>query len=185
MSKWLAGILVAFAASTTPVAVYAEDTAAEPVVSGDTADASAAVTVDGSADKSAEAAPEAQEGANSEASGTSWKNVIGKALKAFVLPILGVVAILWLVPLLLKKLKLEGNKAAEALLTSLVKKGINYAESLASNLEEDKGKPDSASKKAAAVDLVLTKAKEYGIGKVSKDYVEKLIEAQLTRDKNG
>jgi len=115
----------------------------------------------------------------------SWRTVISQFLVELVLPILGTLATAVLIPYLLKRIKLAHSAEVEALLTTLVKKAINHAESLetASGAALEKGeKSVVVDKKAAAVSFVLDRAKELGVTKLAEDYVGKLIEGQLARD---
>lgn len=115
--------------------------------------------------------------------GASWSIVIRRTIIDWILPLGALLITGLLVPKLLKKLKMSGNKELEALLGTLVKKMVNWVESLAISKLKNTGEGlGSASKKALAVDAILSKAEEYGINDLARDYVEKLVDAQVARD---
>jgi len=127
-----------------------------------------------------EAKAEAPAAEKSEAA-PEWKVILFMILK-FLLGIAGA-ALSVLVPALvmkaLKKMGLENSEIANRVATSLVKKGINYAESLVS---DPNNKPGPEQKKAAAVAHIVELAESTGLKKLAKEQIEKLIEGQLNRD---
>ena len=80
---------------------------------------------------------------------------------------------------LLKKVGFDNKKIANDILTSLVKKGVNYAEAWA---KVQKDKPAGKNKKAQAISHVLDLAKGLKLEKLAENYVGRLIDAQVARD---
>lgn len=192
MKKYLLGLLLALTLTCGTVTSYASNTTtAAPPTSLLAAEAPApAPAADSAAPESgAQAQPAAEETASEEAadSGPSgWKKVAGLALE-IALPIIALLVIGFGVPLarkLLKKAGLEDTKLVEEILTSLVKKGINYAEGEAARFQKE-GEPglDGSGKKAQAVAFILEQAKKHKLGDLAEDYIGNLIEGQLARDK--
>jgi len=172
---FVSSFAVGYAASPfAPSSIPGVETSSVTLVAADTAVMDSTST---SAPVAAESAEEEKGEATSE-----WKAILFLVLK-FMLSIAGA-ALSVLVPTLvmkaLKKMGLENSEIANRIATSLVKKGINYAESL---VTDPKNKPTPLSKKAAAVQHVLELAESTGLKKLARDQIEKLIEGQLNRDK--
>ncbi len=111
-----------------------------------------------------------------------WVPVAGQAL-TLLLEIAGVAIatlVSWALWRLGKKLGIEKNAALDAMVRSRVKQGINWADAWAKGLAE---KPAGKDKKAEAVKFVLGLLAQEGIKTFAKSKIEKIIEAQLQRDK--
>lgn len=117
-----------------------------------------------------------------EASG--WENVIGN-VALLCLQILALITPV-IVPIIVSKVlsyfKLKNNAQAEALMTSLVKKGINWSEAWA---KQQTVKPLGQDKMQIAADFVLQAAKNYKLPNIAAEKLIELIEGQLVKDKEN
>jgi len=147
MKRFLAVCFVVWALSFTVVyTVYPATPSLVPGVESSSVTLIAAdVAVMDSTSTAAPAAAESAEEEKGEAT-SEWKSILFMVLK-FMLSIAGA-ALSVLVPTLvmkaLKKMGLENSEIANRVATSLVKKGINYAESL---VTDPNNKPTPLSKK--------------------------------------
>ena len=113
-----------------------------------------------------------------------WEHETGVFL-LLVLEVISAIAVV-IVPILAAKalglLKMKSNTELNALLTSLVKKGVNYAEAWAKKQAE---KPAGDTKLQKAVDFVLAQLKAYKVPEIAAEKIVELIEGQLRRDKDA
>ena len=110
-----------------------------------------------------------------------WEKIIGEVSLVALQIIAALVAIV--VPVLLSKLlgyfKLKSNAELEALLTTVVKKAINYAEAWA---KKQAAKPAGEEKLQIAIAFVIKIAQEYKLPKIAEAKIIELIEGQLARN---
>lgn len=112
----------------------------------------------------------------------SWAPVIGEAVSVAIgivgsaLTVL-VTALVWK---LLGKFGIEKNVAINALMTTYIKQGINYADSWA---DTQKDKPAGDKKMVAAIKHILGLVGNSKLPKIAEEKLKDMVEAQLARDK--
>lgn len=115
------------------------------------------------------------------ATSNPWMPVVGE-VAALVIQIVGpilvilVSAVVWK---LLGKIGIDKNAAIDALMTTYVKKGINFADSWAS---AQKDKPTGDQKLAAAIKHILELMAASQLPKVAEEKLKEMIESQLSFD---
>jgi len=115
------------------------------------------------------------------AAADGWDQVIGvySQIALEILSPIVMLLIVWVGTKIKSKLGAEAAVFTEQLLTTIVKKAINYADAWA---KTQSGKPKGAEKLQTALDFLAVLLKQYDVPEIAKDKLIALIEAQLSRN---